>query len=296
MNNFIFGRYTNYDTIIHRIEPRLKMFLLVLLIVPIFFSFKVWSTNLIMIVLLVIVFFLVVGLSKTSIRQLLKSLASMWFLVLFLLVIYVFVPNSSYEMVAFYIGNYAIYWDSFYQCGHIVIRLFLLVSIMMVLTTTTKNTDMTYAFEWYMAPLKVFKFPSHAVAMTLSIALRFVPTLIEEANRILKAQESRGLDFNHGGIGRRFTAIIALIIPLFNSAFTRSDELAHAMEARGYDPMAKRSRYRKYNLHMVDLWSTILVVVIFAGYLTLFILDRNQVFSTGNFDIIKIFFNVDIGW
>ncbi len=275
--NIIFGRYTNFNSVVHRIDARVKIALLIILIVPIFFRFKVPSTSIIMSVILLIVFLFVIFISKTKVKTILRSVASMWFLLVFLLIVYIFVPISDPVIgVMFTAGNWTVYWDSLYDCLYIYLRLMLIICIAMILTSTTKNTDLTYGFEWYMAPLKVVKFPSHAIAMTLSIALRFIPTIIEEAQRILKAQESRGIDFSHGGLGKRFTAIIALIIPLFNSAFTRSDELAHAMEARGYDPKAKRSRYQKYPLHWVDLYATIFVLAVFGIYLYLFIAHRDM--------------------
>ncbi len=277
MDNSVFGRYTNYNTLVHKVEPRIKLFLIIVLLVPLFFQFHNWYTNIIMIGIYTAIIFIIIGLSKTKLSKLLKYFAMMWFLILFLLVVYLFVPGSSYHIVMTqFKGGYTLYWDSIYQCLYIVVRLFLIVAIAFILTGTTKNTDLTYAFEWYMTPLKYIKFPVHAIAMTLSIALRFIPTLIEESGRITKAQESRGIDFSHGGIGRRFMAIIALIIPLFNSAFTRSDELAHAMEARGYDPSAERTRYHKYPLHALDWWSLAIVLIIFGLYLALFIIDRNH--------------------
>ena len=117
-----------------------------------------------------------------------------------------------------------------------------MIALTMVLTSTTKPMDLTYAIEWYLTPLKLVKFPSHIVAMTLSIALRFIPTLLDETHRIMKAQASRGVDFDHGGLIKRLSAIVSLIIPLFVSAIGRSEELSNAMEARGYDPYGKRSR------------------------------------------------------
>ncbi len=292
MNNVIFGRYTNYHTPIHRLEPRLKLFLLVLLISIIFFKFTVWSTNLIYSLFLLIFFFVLMGVSKSSFLSLLKSFKAMWFLILFLFIVYIFFPNSSYQFVAFYIGTYPIYWDAIYQTVYIILRLFLMISIMMVLTSTTKPMDLTYAFEWYMTPLKLIKFPVHAGAMALSIALRFVPTLLEETDRIMKAQASRGIDFNHGSLGKRFKAVISLIIPFFLTAFQRSDDLAEAMEVRGYDPNAKRTRYRKYSLHLVDLFSSLIILLIFAGVLTLFIIDK----TVGPLDLIQLIFKVDIGF
>ena len=109
--------------------------------------------------------------------------------------------------------------------------------------------------------------------MTLSIALRFIPTLLEETDRIMKAQSSRGVDFVHGGLGKKFTAIISLIIPLFVSAINRSEELSNAMEARGYDPYGKRSKYRKLKFGWNDLLALFIVLCIFGGILTLRIYD-----------------------
>ena len=145
--------------------------------------------------------------------------------------------------------------------------------ITMVLTGTTKPMDLTYALEWYMAPLKLIKFPVHIVAMTLSIALRFIPTLLDETQRIMKAQASRGVDFNRGGLFKRIGAVLSLIVPLFVSAIGRSEELSNAMEARGYDPYAKRSRYRILQFGWRDLIGFVIVAAIFGGILALRIID-----------------------
>ena len=213
--------------------------------------------------------------SKIRFLDLFKSLSTMWFLIIILMVIYVFIPNPSYNPnhIAFYIGTYGVNYDAFYQSGYIIFRLILMVMITMILTSTTSPMDLTYALEWYMTPLKLVKFPAHIVAMTLSIALRFIPTLLDETQRIMKAQASRGVDFNRGGLFKRVGAIISLIIPLFVSAISRSEELSNAMEARGYDPYAKRSRYRVLKFHLSDLFAFIIVGAIFAGFLTLRIYD-----------------------
>ena len=134
--------------------------------------------------------------------------------------------------------------------------------------------DLTYAFEWYMTPLKLVRFPVHEIAMTLSIALRFIPTLLDETNRIMKAQASRGVDFNKGGLFKRFKAVISLIIPLFVSAIQRSEELSDAMEARGYDPRAKRTKYRKLMFGWRDIIALLVALAIFGGVLYLFIYDK----------------------
>ena len=169
----------------------------------------------------------------------------------------------------------------------------MMISLTMVLTSTTKPMDLTYAFEWYMTPFKIISFPVSEIAMTLSIALRFIPTLLDETDRIMKAQASRGVDFNHGRLGKRIKAIISLIIPLFVSAIERSEELSNAMEARGYDPKAKRTRYRILHFSYRDILAFLIVGIIFGGILTLFIIDKNM---ESSLDILNILFGINVGF
>lgn len=171
--------------------------------------------------------------------------------------------------------------------GYILLRIIMLLSITLILTSTTTPMDMTYAFEWYFSPLRVIKFPAQAVAMTISIALRFIPTILDESKRIMNAQASRGVDYEHGGLFKKVKAMFTLVIPLFVSALERSDELSNAMMARGYDPNAKRTRYKKLSFHLVDLFAFLFISLIFAGVLTLFILDNN-----GGINIIEFIFRI----
>ena len=291
MDNMTFGRYTPYNSVVHKLDPRNKIFLMILFMVGIFFQFKLWSTSLIMSGCYLIILIILMILSRVSFIQLFRSMASMWLMILFLLAIYIFIPTYSHsiEPEAFKIGTYAVYWDSFCRAGYIILRLIMMLSLTMILTSTTKPMDMTYAFEWYMIPFKLIKFPAHEIAMTLSIALRFIPTLLGETNRIMKAQESRGADFSHG-IGKRFRALISLMIPLFVSAIDRSEELANAMEVRGYNPKAKRTRYRVLRFHFKDLFAFLLIGAMFAGIIYLFVIDTQS--QTGGLDIIQVIFNV----
>ena len=290
MNNLTFGRYTQYNSFTHKVDPRSKIFFMILLMVGIFFQFKLWSTSLILSGVYLILLIIIMIISKVSFIDLFKSMKSMWFMVLVLLLIYIFVPTSTHTIPdpAFEINGYKVYWDSFCRAGYIILRLIMMLSLTMVLTSTTRPMDLTYAFEWFMTPFKLIKFPVHEIAMTLSIALRFIPTLLDETNRIMKAQESRGADFQHGFF-KRFSAIISLIIPLFVSAIERSEELANAMESRGYDPKEKRTRYRLLHFSYRDLISLILGCLIFAGIIVLFVLDGK---IDGGLDILNIIFKV----
>lgn len=293
MNSVTFGRYTPYGTFTHRLDPRNKILILILLMVSIFLQFHLWSTTLLLSGVMLVVLLAIMILSRVSFIDVFKSLKSMWFLIIFLLIIYVFIPNPTYTHVCYAFNDkYAIYWDAFYQCAYIILRLILMIDLTMVLTATTKPMDLTYAFEWYMTPLKVIRFPVHEIAMTLSIALRFIPTLLDETDRIMKAQASRGVDFNRGGLFKRFKAVISLIIPLFVSAIQRSEELSDAMEARGYDPRAKRTRYRVLRFGWRDIIGLVFGLAVFGGILFLFIYDHN----VEQLDLFQQIFKINVGF
>ena len=288
MTDITFGRYISRDTFAHRLDARNKLLILILFFVCVFLQFTLWSTTLIISGLFLIFLLVLMVVYKVSLRGLFKSLKTMWFLVIFLLLIYILIPNSTYHFYAFNLWGLNIYWDAFYQCGYILIRLIDMLCITMILTTTTKPMDLTRGLEWGMKPLRVIKFPVHEIAMTISIALRFIPTILEETSRIMKAQESRGIDFVHGSIRSRFRAVISLIIPLFVSAIERSEELANAMEARGYDPKEERTTFQKLSFHLSDLWALMASLAIFGCILALYIIDHNVM----TIDIIKLIFQV----
>ena len=275
MSSITLGRYTPRDTFIHRLDPRIKILSLILLMVAIFITYSSWEITFIVGGILALFIFLLVLISGTSLKALFKSLRAMWFLILFLLLINVLIKPNNAMNIAFSIGTLDIYWESIFQSLKIILRLFLMVTLTMILTTATKPLDLTYALEWYMKPLKLVKFPTHEVAMTISIALRFIPTLLNEVERIMKAQTSRGVDFKHGKISSRFKAIISLIIPLFISSFQRAEELADSMEARGYDPRAKRTTYHHLKFSVNDL----LVFILCAAFMAATIVFKSMDFT-----------------
>lgn len=272
MNNIILGRYSPYNSFLHRMDPRNKIFCLITLMVAVFMSYSTWELTFIVGGILALFVIALLLISHISIKQLFSSLRALWFVILFLLIVNCLVPPLGATIVAFSIGSFNIYWDAILQSLKIVLRLILMISLSLILTATTKPLELTYALEWYLTPLKIIKFPAHEVAMTISIALRFIPTILGEVERIMKAQSSRGVDFKHGKISSRFKAIVSLIIPLFISAFQRSEELADAMEARGYDPKQKRTRYRILRFRLVDLFSFLLCGAIMAGAISVSIL------------------------
>lgn len=272
MASITLGRYVPYGSFLHRLDPRVKIFGLIALLVAIFmpqanFSMSFLVEGVIFVFLLTLLFVAHIRFSK-----LLKSLSSLWFMAIFLLLIYVLAPHSDYTHVAFSINGLDVYYESLLEAGRILLRLILMMMAAMILTSTTKPLDLTSAFEWYLYPLKLIGVPTHVLAMIISLALRFIPTILEDVERIMKAQASRGVNFGRGHIFAKIKAIVSLIIPLFVSAFTRSDELANAMECRGYDPNAKRTKYRKLKFRFYDAFELLLVSLIVAGCISVSVL------------------------
>ncbi len=265
MRNISLGRYLPTNTVIHRIDPRTKLFGLIVLIVMVFFRFPSVEVNFIYYGILLIIVFTLMMISKIRIRSLIKQLKALWFMMLFLLIINIFTFRTPEQKPLFTIGSFTLYDAPLYQTLYIFIRLLLMISITMILTSTTRPLDLTSALEWYMYPLKFIRFPVHQVAMTLSLALRFIPLLLEETGRIMNAQESRGVDFKHGSLKVKIRAVVSLMVPLFVTAFTLSEDLAYAMEARGYDPNGKRTRYRVLKFKWLDLISLFVVLLLLTG-------------------------------
>ena len=255
MNNITLGRYIPYDTIIHKLDPRTKIISMILLLVCVFLPIGYIGFG-----ALLLLIFTLLKVAKVKVSSIFKSLKPMWFMMIFILIINMFLIQEG--EVLFVLFNRPFYVKAFTQTLMIIIRLILMISVTSVLTATTKPLDLTYGLEFFMTPLKVIKFPAHEIAMTISIALRFIPTILEETQKIMKAQASRGVDLQDGTLKEKIGAIISLIIPLFISAFQRSEELANAMETRGYNPSAKRTRYRILKFSKKDVYSLIISVLV----------------------------------
>jgi len=271
MASITLGRYMPYDSLMHRLDPRIKLFAMISLMVSIFLRFgSVW-TDLALYALIFILIAIIMRMTKIKFSQLYRQLKPLWFMLLFLFVINLLLPNTQEISGYLDLWGIKIYYAALLQTFYIVFRLVLMIALTLVITASTRPLDLTYAIEWYLSPLKVIRFPSHEVAMTMSIALRFIPTLLEETYRIMKAQASRGVDFMHGKLKEKLRAMVSLIVPLFISAFQRSEELANAMEARGYDPSAKRTRYRELTWHRCDTFALLFMLVYLGLFIALYV-------------------------
>ncbi len=262
MNGFgSFGQYVPFNTPIHRMDTRVKLFLLVVFMVAIFLPYGnrvdvVYPYAMSLVVLGGIFVLLMIGLliSRISFGSLMKSMSFLWVLLFVVIILNFFfwkAPDwaSKNSQVLFITSA------KFLFIGYIIARIFLMVILSLMFASTTKPMDMTFALEWYLTPLRWLHVPTAAFSMTMSLALRFIPVLASEAKTIFKAQAARGLDYSNGKAKDRIKAIVSLLIPLITTSFHHASELAYALEARGYDPLGKRTRYRQYPFRFVDaLW------------------------------------------
>ena len=245
MNSLIFGKYIPIDSFMHRLDPRGKLIGVLLFMIAIFIP-KSWWAFLVIGVLLLIA----LASAKIGIRMVLQSFKPMLMMMCFLMIVNIFSVKTGDVLVSF--GSFAIYSDAVFNTLFVIVRLLLMICITTLLTATTKPLDLTLGIEWLLKPLAVFHFPYHEIALMVSIALRFIPTIIEETMRIMNAQKSRGVDFENGKLAEKIRSILSLIVPLFSVAFERAYELADAMEARGYMPGEERTRYHVLKFALKD--------------------------------------------
>ena len=245
MNNIALGSYLPLNSIIHRLDPRAKICAMLLMMIAIFLPAGYLGY-----VVLGICIICVSMLAKLKLSFLWRAMKPMLFMLTFLLIINLLVVREG--SILFTIGSFAIYSGAVSQTLYIVVRLALMIMITTILTATTKPLELTLAIEDLLKPFQVIHVPAHEIAMMISIALRFIPTLIEETQRIMKAQASRGVDMENGKLMEKVRAILSLIVPLFVSAFQRAEDLAYAMEARGYIPNRPRSRYNQLKMSGKD--------------------------------------------
>lgn len=262
MDSMTFGKFIPVNSLIHRLDPRLKIGALLIFLIAIFFDAGFIGYGIMAIFVL-----LVAVLSNISVRHILKAIKPMVFMMLFLMIFNIFLINTG--TVLFMIGSLKIYSGALLQSAYIFIRLILIITMTTILTSSTKPLDLTLAIENLLNPLKRFGFPAHELAMMISIALRFIPDLLDEAKRIMKAQASRGVDFNEGKLSEKIKAVISLIIPLFISSFQRAEDLANAMESRNYNPEATRTRYKSLSWKKIDSGALTLTLIVSCSVIIL---------------------------
>lgn len=253
------GRYYNGNSVIHRLDARVKLFATICFIVLIFMA----DTFLIQGFLMIPVCFAFIIATKKPFKLLSIAKSPLWIGIFLFIINTVLLKNDpdnpgSWEPLSwgiFTISEYVVLTTL-----NVTLRIYCIILIIIVLTLTTKPVLLTKALEFYFYPLKLIKMPVHIFITIITIALRFIPTLLDEAGRILKAQASRGVDFKTGSLKTKAKASITLIVPLFVSAFAKADDLANAMETRGYNPYSKRTSYRNWKVTVFDILSFIVIV------------------------------------
>ena len=255
MDSMTFGKYIPVNSLIHRLDPRLKIGALLIFLIAVFFDAGFIGYGILAVFVL-----LVAMLSNIAIKHILKAIKPMLFMMLFLMVFNIFLVNTGEIVLT--IGSFNIYSGALIQSAYIFIRLILIITLTTILTSSTKPLDLTLGIESMLLPFKRFGFPAHELALMISIALRFIPDLLDEAKRIMKAQASRGVDFNEGTMKEKIKAIVSLFIPLFISAFQRAEDLANAMESRNYNPEAPRTRYKSLKWQTSDTVAFVLTIAV----------------------------------
>lgn len=259
----IIGQYVPGNSFIHRLDPRTKITVVFFFVIVVFFANNVPSYS-----LLTLFALLSVLISRVPLRFILKGLLPVWFLIMFTFILHLFITKEGNLLIEW--GFIKIYSGGVIQGLAISLRFFLLILLTSLLTLTTTPIEITDAMEEMLHPLKKIKFPVHELALMMSISLRFIPTLMQETDKISRAQAARGVDFRTGPIKDRVMAVIPLLVPLFVSAFKRAEELAMAMEARGYQGGEGRSKLRELHVGLKD----ILVLIGFALVLVALFLLR----------------------
>lgn len=250
MTNIAIGQYLPYDTFIHRLDPRVKLICSLLFIITIFFvqSFLGYIPFLIILALMIFI-------GKIPVKSLLKSLKPLIWILLITGLINLFTTDGR---TLFTIFSLTATYEGLYKTIFMFVRIIMIVISTSILTFTTSPMELTDGLEKLFSPFKRFGFPAGELAMMVSISLRFIPTLFEEAQRIKMAQMARGADFESGNIINRAKNMIPLLVPLFINSFKRSDDLATAMEARLYRIGEKRTRLNE--IHMTATDYTVLAI------------------------------------
>ncbi|MDD7413470.1 MAG: energy-coupling factor transporter transmembrane component T [Eubacteriales bacterium] len=262
MVNITLGQYFPGTSPLHRLDPRAKILLTIALIAAVFVASSLPAYAL--------VFLFIAGmaaLSRIDVKFMVKGLKPVFFVIIFTFVLNLFFTTG---------GNTLLSWkfikitdQGLKSAGFMALRLVLLILGTQLLTLTTSPIALTDGIESLLKPLSKIGFPAHELAMMMSIALRFIPTLMEETDKIMKAQMARGADFETGNLVQKAKSMLPLLVPLFVSAFRRADELAMAMEARCYRGGEHRTRMKQLRFTRLDALAALVMAALLAAVIVL---------------------------
>lgn len=270
ISDITLGQFFPGNSCIHKLDPRTKIILASLFIVAIFVAANPISFVFLSLVTVVLILF-----SKISVKVILKGVKPIVFIIIFTALINMFVTKGeSAPLVSF--GILEIYTEGIARAVMMALRVVLLIiGSSVLLTYTTSPISLTDGLESLLSPLKKVNVPVHTFAMMMSIALRFIPTLVEETEKIMNAQKSRGADFTSGTLVQRAKSLIPLLVPLFVSSFKRAEELATAMECRCYRGDKNRTKLVKLEYKGIDFGFILIFALIIAAIICLAIIPYN---------------------
>ena len=258
LKDITLGQYFPGDSVIHHLDPRTKLIMLVVYIVALFMAVG-WVSYALMAAFLVVV----IKISTIPPKSIVKGMKPLVLILVFTGVLNLFFTTGEGEpLVDFWIIT--VYKEGLYRAIFMVVRILLLISGTFLLTYTTSPISLTDGLESLMNPLKKIGVPVHELAMMMCIALRFIPTLIEETDKIMCAQKARGADFETGSLMDKAKALVPILVPLFISAFRRADELATAMECRCYQGGEGRTKMKLLRYHRWDFQTFVVGVGLVA--------------------------------
>lgn len=262
LNDITLGQYFPINSFLHRLDPRTKLIVLICHIVAVFLADSLLTCGLVLALTLVIIL-----LSRVSLKTYIRGLKPIWFVIIFTAILNVFLTTGT--KIELFGYQMPMTWEGLILAGKMALRLVLLVFASSALTYTTSPIALTDGIEKLLSPFAKLGLPTFELAMMMSIAIRFIPTLIEETDKIMKAQKARGADFESGSLIRRVKALAPMLIPLFISAFRRADDLAVAMESRCYQGGSGRTRLNEIHFAGRDLAVAAIFLLFFAGVITL---------------------------
>ena len=262
LSNITIGQYYPAKSLLHRMDPRMKVILTAVFIVLIFLANNFASMALVLAFLGI-----TVALSRVPLKMILRGLKAIVIIVVFTSVLNLFYVQGGKTLVDFWIVH--ITTKGVYTALFMAIRIMALIISSSLLTYTTTPTNLTDGLERLLSPLRYLRVPVHDIAMMMTIALRFIPTLIDEVGRIMNAQKARGADLETGNLFQRAKALVPICIPLFISAFRRAYDLAFAMDCRCYRGGEGRTRMKRMQLAFRDFGSLFAMAAVLAGVIVI---------------------------
>ncbi len=268
LKDITLGQYFPGKSVIHRLDPRMKVILAIAYIVAIFLAKSIFAFALVTVstVLLIMI-------SRISVMVVIRGIKPITYVLIFTMIINLFMIKGEGEPL-FELWKIRIYEEGIYRAALMALRVvFLIVATSIFLTYTTSPFSLTAGIEGILVPLKLIRVPVHDFAMMMTIALRFIPTLIEETDKIMNAQKARGADFSSGGLIKRAKALIPILVPLFVSAFNRANDLSIAMECRCYRSGKGATKLHKLKFTVLDL----LALIVMAAFVAAIVLINKYV-------------------